>query len=69
MVLPLCGFTTVYGSTIVSGFTTVYGFTIVSGFTIVCGVTRVAVWLGLSSVFGSSDVRVCLVDDSSGVCM
>ena len=33
------------------------------------GFTRVAVWLGLSGVYGSSDVWVCLVDDSSGVCI
>ena len=35
--------------------------------TILYGFTSVAVWLGLSGVYRSSDV--CLVDDSSGVCM
>ena len=37
-----------------------------AAFTIVYGFTGVAVWLGLSGVYGSSDVSVCLVDDSSG---
>ena len=36
---------------------------------ILYGFTRVAVWLGLSGVYRSSDTRVCLVDDSSGVFM
>ena len=37
--------------------------------TILYGSARLAVWLGFSGVFGSSDVPVCLVDDSSGECM
>ena len=36
--------------------------------TILFGFTRVAVWLGLSGVYRSSEVWVCLVDDN-GVCM
>ena len=32
-------------------------------------ITRVAVWLGLSGVYRSSDVQVCLVDDISSVSM
>ena len=36
--------------------------------TILPGFTRVAVWLTLSGLYGSSNVQVCQVDDS-GVCM
>ena len=36
---------------------------------ILCGFTRVSAGLRLSDVYRSSDVRVCLVDGSSGVCM